>query len=77
VAIVSFETPSQAAQAKGQFDGKLAKGMGSNPQVFAISQSSVLIFVRTTYGNCIRHRTAPYSIKQYAGIVDILALEQD
>jgi len=26
VAIVSFETPSQAAQAKTQFDGKMAKG---------------------------------------------------
>lgn len=33
--IVSFETPSQAAQAKTQFNGKIAKGMGSSPRVFA------------------------------------------
>jgi hypothetical protein len=35
VAIVSFETPSQAAQAKTQFDGKMAKGMSSSPRASA------------------------------------------
>lgn len=35
VGIVSFETPEQAAQAKTQFNGKIAKGMGSSSRVFA------------------------------------------
>ena len=81
VAIITYEKPAEAARAKKEYEGKLAKGSCSLyvGTMDSVSLFEVLTLVsRTTNGNRLRHcSTSTCAVCKYAWHVNCFLVEQD